>query len=170
MHDEVITTTSKFVNQNTIVNSTNLHQSSQGDGRINVSILHPHQHINEIGELVTSNTLNAPGSTDENQIISSQTKIILSTNDVQTIKDDISPVIINNITSNNDHNLLILPANETCDNDKNSLALGQLSSSQTGQIDIDLNDVSSLNDETSSREGEHKMNIYIFRYSTELCY
>lgn len=168
MHEEVITTTSKFVSQNTSINSTSLNQSSQGDGSIIVSILHPHQHMNDIGELVTSNSLSGPGSNVTNQIISPQTKIIVNANDLHTIKDDVSSVLINGIISNNDSNLLILPANETCDNGK--LALSQLSSSHNDQVDIDLNDISSLNDETSSREGECALWLIPSRYSTELCY
>ena len=154
MHEEVITTTSttsKFTGT-TIVNSSTLHhQSSIDDGTITVSIVHPHQHSTDLGDFIGStSSLNAPCSTVTNQIVPSQTKIIISSNELQTLKNDVSSVIINGTISNtNDPNVLILPATETCDNDKNPLSLSQLTTSQAQQVEIDVN---SMNDETSSRE------------------
>lgn len=148
MHEEqLITTTSatsKFSNS-TIVNSTSLHQSSSDDGTVLVSLVH-----NQLGDYTTLSA--APCSTITNQIAPSQTKII----DLQTLKEnDVTSVIINGSISNtNDPNVLILPSAETCDSDKNAMSLSQLTSSHSEQADIDLHDVNSMNDETSSGEGE----------------
>lgn len=165
MHgEETITTTSKYISNNAIVNSTSQHQSHHDDGTITVSIIHPHQHT-DIGDFIASTNLNAPCSIASNQIVPSQTKIIVSSNDLQTLKEDVSSVIINGTISNtNDPNVLILPATETCDSgDKNSLVLSQLTSSQGEQVEIDLQDVSSLNDEASSREGESSYFLLLIR-------
>lgn len=150
MHEEQLitttTATSKFSNS-TIVNSTSLHQSTNDDGTITVSIVHqPHQ----LGDFATLSA--APCSTITNQISPSQTKII----DLQTLKEnDVTSVIINGTISNtNDPNVLILPSPETCDSDKNALSLSQLTSLHSEQADIDLHDINSMNDETSSGEGE----------------
>lgn len=153
MHEELITTTSatsKF-SGNTIVNSTSSHHQSHTIDEITVSIVHPHQHSSDLGDFIGStSSLNAPCSTITNQIVPSQTKIIVSSNDLQTLKEDISSVIFNGTISNsNDPNVLILPVTETCDSDKNPLSLSQLTTSQAEQVEIDVN---SLNDETSSRE------------------
>lgn len=159
MHEEAITTTSttsKFSNA-TVINSTSLHQSHHlhDDGTITVSIIHPH-HQQQHADLGDFN-LDEPCSSITNQIVPSQTKIIVSSNDLHALnKDDVSSVIINGSLSNNPHDptVLILPASETCDSDKNSLNLSQLTSSHVEHVEIDVQDVSSLNDETSSREGE----------------
>lgn len=150
MHEEQLitttTATSKFSNS-TIVNApTSLHQSTNDDGTIMVSIVHqPHQHA----DFTTLSA--APCSTITNQIAPSQTKLI----DLQTLKEDVTSVIINGSISNtNDPNVLILPSAETCDSDKNAMSLGQLTDSHSEQADIDLHDVNSMNDETSSGEGE----------------
>lgn len=162
MHEELITTTSttsKF-SSNTIINSTSLHQRNHDDGTITVSIIHPHQHLSsaELGDYIASTNLNnAPRSTITNQIVPSQTKIIVTSNELQALKEDVSSVIINGTISNiNDPNVLILPATETCDNDKTSLSLSQLTStsSHAEPVEIDVHDVSSLNDDASSIEGE----------------
>lgn len=160
MHEELITTTSttsKF-SSNTIINSTSLHQRNHDDGTITVSIIHPHQHSAELGDYIAStNFNNVPRSTITNQIVPSQTKIIVTSNELQALKEDVSSVIINGTISNiNDPNVLILPATETCDNDKTSLSLSQLTStsSQAETVEIDVHDVSSLNDDASSIEGE----------------
>lgn len=159
MHEEQLitttTATSKFSNS-TIVNApSSLHQSTNDDGTIMVSIVHqPHQHA----DFTTLSA--APCSTITNQIAPSQTKII----DLQTLKEgDVTSVIISGSISNtNDPNVLILPSAETCDSDKNALSLGQLTDSQSEQADIDLHDVNSLNDETSSGEGESSFPIHFF--------
>lgn len=146
MHEEVITTTSttsKF-SSNSIVNSNSLHQSND-DGTITVSIIHPHQHSG-IGDFIATTNFNAPCS---NQIVPSQTKLILSTNELHTLKDDVSVIINGSISNSNDPNVLILPATETCDSDKNSLSLSQLTTSHAEQVETDLHDVTS---EASSRE------------------
>lgn len=156
MHGGAITTTtsaSKFSNS-TIVNSASLHQSNHDDGTITVSILHPHQvHMDDF-IASTTNLHNAPCSTTSNQIVPSQTKIIVSSNEFQALKEDVSSVLFNgNISNTNDPNVLILPETETCD--KDTLSLSQLTSShQADQVEIDLQDINSVNDETSSGEGE----------------
>lgn len=160
MHEEIITTTSttsKFSNA-TVINSTSLHHQSHhlhDDGTITVSIVHPHHHQQHHVDLEDYN-MDAPCSSITNQIVPSQTKIIVSSNDLHALsKDDVSSVIINGSLSNtNDPTVLILPTSETCDSDKNSLNLSQLTSSQVENVEIDVQDVSSLNDETSSQEGE----------------
>lgn len=144
------TTASKFSNS-TIVNAATLHQSTH-DGTI--TVLHPHQQHVEMDDFIASTTSN-PCSTISSQIVPSQTKIIVSSNEFQALKDDdVSSVLINGTLSNiNDPNVLILPATETCD--KDTLSLSQLtSSSQIDQVEIDLQDINSVNDETSSGEGE----------------
>lgn len=156
MHEEIITTTSTAeLSNNTIINSTSLHQSHNDDGTITVSIVHPLQHSHaDLGDFIATN-LNAPCSTTTNQIVPSHTKIIVTSNDLQTLKDDVSSVIINCSSSNtNDPNVLIIPTSESCDSDKTALSLSQLTSSQAGQAELDLQDVNSMNDETSSGEGE----------------
>jgi hypothetical protein len=143
MHEEVITTTSssKFSN----VNSTSsLHPN---DGTVTVSIVHPQQHSVEIGEYIASNDCS---TLTTSQIIPSQ-----SSSDLTTLKSDVSSVIINgSITNSNDPNVLIIPATETCDSDKNTLTLSNL---HADQVELeDLHD--SVNDETSSRE-EGRQNL-----------
>lgn len=154
MHEGIITTTSttsKFSNC-TVVNSTSSHQSND-EGTLTASIIHPHQHSADIGDFLASTNLNDPCSTITNQIVPSETKIIVSNNDFQTLKDDVSVIINSSISNSNDPNLLILPGTETCDSDKESLNLSQLTSSHVEQVEIDLHDINSVNDETSSREG-----------------
>lgn len=150
MHEEVIITTttpSKFSN-NTILNTTSLHQNNNEDGTITVSIVHPQQSA-DIGDFIASANLNASCSTITNQIVPSQTKIIVNSNELQTLKEDVSVIINGTISNSNDQNVLILPATETCDNDKDLLSLRELTSSQAEQVEFDLHD------ETSSRdEGE----------------
>lgn len=151
MHEEVITTTSssKFSN----VNSTSLHQN---DGTITVSILHPQQqHSVDLGEYIAS--------TDCSTLTTSQIVPSQSSSDLSTLKNDVSSVIMNgSISNSNDPNVLILPASETCDSDKNTLTLSHL---QADQMELDLHD--SINDETSSREeGELK---FCFVVDVMLC-
>lgn len=158
MHEEVITTTSaspKFSNS-TIVNATSLHQSNDsGSSTITVSILHPHQHhAAELGDFIATSDLSVPCSTVTNQILPPLSKIIVTSEDLQALKDDVSSVIINGtISSCNDPNVIILPAAETCDSDKNALSLSQLTTSQADHIEIDIHDVHSPTDEASD-EGE----------------
>lgn len=163
MHEDAITTTtaSKFSNS-TIVNSASLHQSNHhDDGTITVSILHPHHVEMEDFIASTTNLTNAPCSTVANQIVSSQTKIIVSSNEFQALKGDVSSLLINGTISNtNDPNVLILPATETCD--KDTLSLSQMTSSQVDQVEIDLQDINSANDETSSGEGELSTVLFFF--------
>lgn len=130
MHGEVITTTSssKFNN----VNSTS---SLHHEGTITVSIVHPLQHHTiDIGEYIASSDCS---TLTTSQIIPSQ-----SSSDLSSLKHDVTSVI-----NSNDPNVLILPATETCDSDKNTLTLNSL---QADQVELDLHD--SVNDETSSRE------------------
>lgn len=147
MHEEQLitttTATSKFSNSPIVNAPSNLHQSTSDDGTIMVSIVHqPHQHA----DFTTLSA--APCSTITNQIAPSQTKII----DLQALKEgDVTSVIINGSISNNDPNVLIIPSAETCDSDKNALSL-----SQEEQAELDLHDVNSMNDETSSGEGESR--------------
>lgn len=148
MHEEVITTTSsssKFSN----VNSTSLHQN---DGTITVSIVHPQQQhsATDLGDYIASSDCS---TLTTSQIIPSQ-----SSSDLSTLKD-VSAVIINgSISNSNDPNVLILPASETCDSDKNNtLTLSHL---QADQVDLNLHD--SINDETSREDGELR-----FRFSVE---
>lgn len=179
MHEEVITTTSTAastskLSNNTIINATteNLHQSH--DGTVTVSIVHhhPHQHQHhhhaDIMDYITtatssSNALSSNNVT--NQIIPSQTKIIISNNDLHSLKNDISSVIINgtieNATDPNAGNNILIVGTNTCDSDKNSLniinqtATAPTSSSHAEAIEIEIRDVNnSANDETSSIEGE----------------
>lgn len=162
MHEDATTTTtaSKYSNS-TIVNSTSLHQSNHDDGTITVSILHPHHVDMEDFIASTTNLNNAPCSTIANQIVPSQTKIIVSSNEFQALKEDVSSVLINGTISNtNDPNVLILPATETCD--KDTLSLSHLTSSQVDQVEIDLQDINSANDETSSGEGELSTVLFFF--------
>lgn len=152
MHEELITTTSatlKF-SGNTIVNSNTLHHQSTNidDGTLTVSIIHPHQPCSDLADFIGSTSLNVPCSTT-NQIVPSQTKINISSNDLHVLKEDVSTVINGTLSNTNDPNVLILPVTETCDNDENPLTISQLTTSQAEQIEIDIN---SLNDETSSRE------------------
>jgi hypothetical protein len=141
MHEEVITTTSSSNFSN--VNSTSsLHQT---DGTITVSIVHPHQqhhqHTADIGEYIASSDCS---TLTTSQIIPSQS----SSDHLSSLKDDVSSVIMNgSITNSNDPNVLILPATETCDSDKNTLTLSNM---QADQVELELHD--SVNDETSSRE------------------
>lgn len=150
MHEEAqitTSTTTKF-SSNTLVNTTNLHQNNNEDGSIVVSIVHPH-HSDDLGDFIASADFNASCSAAiTNQIAPSQTKIIVSSNELQTlIKEDVSVIINGTISNSNDQNVLILPATETtCDTDKNLLSLRELSSPQADQVEFDLHD------ETSSRE------------------
>lgn len=156
MHEEIITTTSGSSSKfNTIINSTSLHQSRNDDGTLTVSIVQSHQHnaAADMGDFIGSPS-HVPCSSMTNQIVSSQTKLALDSNELLTLKEDMSTVLLNGTISNsNDPNVLILPATETCDNDKNTLNLSQLTSSQAEHVEIDLHDVNSVNDETSG-EGE----------------
>lgn len=155
MHEEIITTTSGSPSKfNTIINSTSLHQSRNDDGTLMVSIVQSHpQNAAEMGDFIGSPS-HVPCSSMTNQIVSSQTKLALDSNELLTLKEDMSTVLLNGTISNsNDPNVLILPATETCDNDKNTLNLSQLTSSQVEHVEIDLHDVNSVNDETSG-EGE----------------
>lgn len=142
MHEEVITTTSssKFSN----VNSTSLHQN---DGAITVSIVHPHQQQQDLGDYIASSDCS---TLTTSQIIPPQ-----SSSDLSVLKNDVSSVILNGSLSNsNDPNVLILPASETCDSDKNNtLTLSHL---QADQVELDLHDSINDNDETSREEGELK--------------
>ena len=167
MHEEVITTTSKFNNSVcTIVNSNpaNLHQSNlnDGGGTITVSIVHhPLHHSDEIGDFISSD-LNDPCSTlTTNQIVPSQ-----SSNELPTLnKEDVSSIIINGSLANpNDPNVLILPETETCDSEKNSMSLSHL---QADQIEQELNDVNSANDETSNEDGEFFQHTSMFFFLPE---
>jgi hypothetical protein len=146
MHEEVITTTSssKFNN----VNSTSFNQN---DGTITVSILHP-QHSNDLSDYIASSDCS---TLTTSQIVPSQ-----SSNDLLTLKEDVSSVIMNgSITNSNDpNNVLILPASETCDSDKNTLTLSHL---QSDQVELDLHD--SINDDASSREEEGEFYFLVQR-------
>lgn len=172
MHEEVITTTSatsKF-GHTTIVNSTSLHQSHHDDGStITVSIVHPHQHQTEIGDFIAATNINVPSSVLTNQINPSQTKIIVNSNsELQSLKDDVSVIINGTISNSNDPNVL-MQATETCDSDKHSLSLSNLTSSHIEQVEIDLHDVYSPNDETSSRE-EGEFPIFLNHIRLKLWY
>jgi hypothetical protein len=150
MHEEIkITTTttssatSNFCN-NTIVNSSNLHQNlpppNSEDNTITV-VVHPHQ-----GNFMTTSS-NSSCPIILNQIVSSQTKILVDGSELKD--DDISSVIMNG-SNVNDPNVLILPPPETCDSEKEPLNISQLTTAAE-QIDIDLQDVA---DETSSRDDD----------------
>lgn len=140
MHEEAtITTTaapSKIASNNFI---NNPHQSSitidnnsiATTTTTTISIVH-HLHNHPNATVIENYASTLPSSSSASnanltsQIVSPQTKIIISNSSVDDVvtDDDVSSVILNGAIANpNDPNILIVGTSSTCDNDKNEITL-----------------------------------------------
>lgn len=144
MHGEITTTTTHFTS-NSIVNSPSSLLQNNDTRSLIVSMVHPHQNLAE--EFINLNSTSA--SISSQVIQTTQNKIILNNNDLQTLKEDVSSVIINTDSNLIDENVIHFP-NKTCDKQHLSQVL-----SQTEQ-EIALQDIQSMTDETS---GEGKFDF-----------
>lgn len=180
MHEEAITTTaasSKIVavgSNDIIANTNNSHQSN--DNITTISIVHHYQRVNSSTSIIesydatdcSSATTTFSNTATTNQIISPQTKIILSNinNDINkatcsgncpedAVEEEVSSLILNSIATNpNVSNVLIVGTN-TCDNstNKNELSLNELT--QNDQMEVEINEIhTDANDKTASGEGK----------------
>lgn len=141
MHEEAtITTTaaSSKIASNNIIN--NPHQSSITIDSSSIAttttttiaiVHHLHNHpnatvIENYASTLPSSSSSASNANLTSQIVSPQTKIIISNSSLDDVvtDGDVSSVILNGAIANpNDPNVLIVGTSSTCDNDKNEITL-----------------------------------------------
>lgn len=177
MHEEATTTTTA-ASSKIASNIINPHQSIDGSiattTTTTISIVH-HLHHHPNATVIENYAASLPSSSSASnanltsQIVSPQTKIIISNNALDDVgHDDCSSVILNGAIANpNEPNVLIVGTSSTCNNDKNEMTLS-LEDAQQQHMEIEIVDAvasvtgdGSANDGSDVGEGELKFNLIL---------